>query len=238
MSAATSTAPTTSAPLARPAGRVSGGAIGAAVGTLPPEYDPDAVAKAGTHLRGRIFGVGLSIAWALVFLVLGACLFFGVEVLTAVWITIVSFATVVTLSFFAELIVEPSLEKVAQEREEARIEREREETPRAGGVMTSRLALTGGAEDAQLNAALARPGVGGAAPAGRRLDVTLPEEQAGPPRAASGAVGGPGARAASSAAPAQAAPPASAAQPEGFQDLASLLKEAAQPSPVPIRQRH
>ena len=202
-----------------------------AIGTLPPQYDPDAVAKAGTHLRGRIFGVGLSIAWALVFLVLGSCLFFGVEILTAVWITIVSFASVVTLSFFAELIVEPSLEKVAQEREVARIEREREETPSAGGVMTTRLALTGGAADSHPNAAPGRPGaagiVGAPAPAGRRLDVTLPEEQAGPPRVASGAVGGPGARAAAE----------TAAQPEGFQDLASLLKEAAEPSPVPVRQR-
>jgi hypothetical protein len=102
--------------------------------------------------------------------------------------------------------------------------------------MSARLALTGGAEDTHPNVAAGRPAVVGGAPTGRRLDVTLPEEQAGapPPRAASGAVGGPGR---ASAASTSAAPPPAAAQQEGFQDLASLLNEAAQPSPVPVRQR-
>ncbi|HEU5317057.1 MAG TPA: hypothetical protein VFX49_13190, partial [Chloroflexota bacterium] len=79
--------------------------------------------------------------------------------------------------------------------------------------MAARVALTSGPAETHPNAAHK----------GRRLDVTLPEEHtAPPPRASSGAVG---------------APAAASAGGEGFQDLASLLKEAAQPSPVPVRQR-
>jgi hypothetical protein len=157
--------------------------------------------------------------------------------LTAVWITIISFAVVVVLSFFAEVIIEPALEDVAKQREAERIERAREQMPSAGGLMPTRIALTSGPADSHPNVAHARPtgssgmvgssgivGGGAAAAKGRRLDVTLPEEHtAPPPRAASGAVGAPAAAASQGG--------------EGFQDLASLLKEAAQPSPVPVRQR-
>lgn len=201
--------------------------------TLPPEYDPQAVEKAGTHLRGQIFGIGLSISWAMVFFVLGGSLFFGVELITAIIATMVTFGILVVISFFAELIIEPSLEQIAKDREAARIAHEREEMPGAGGIMAGRLALIGGADETHPNVVNARPGgqLGGRGGVdgqkGRRLDVTLPEEHtAPPPRAASGTVGGP-----------RAQPSPQPQKTEEFQDLASLLKEAAQPSPVTVRQR-
>jgi hypothetical protein len=253
------TANTAAAPARGRQGRRGGGTVGGGgggtnggitPGTLPDEYDVDS-SQAGAHLRGQIFRTGVSLGFALSFLVGGFSLAYGVEEFIAVVIALSSFGTIVVLSFFAEVIVEPSLERVAQEREEERMEHERETMPTTGGVMTASLALTGGSRPSKGMAGTLPPLAGGGVVAGhgghagtkgRALDITLPEEHAAPPpRAAAGMVGG-----ARPAAPARAAAPAAPAggtggdsgqAPEESGDLASLLREAAQPSPVAVRAR-
>lgn len=204
----------------------------------PPHADTaeQAVANAGAHLKGRIFAAGASLALSLAFLVGGFSLALGQDELVAVTLAMGSFLVVTIISFVGELLVEPSLERVAQEREVRRIEEERESIPSAGGLLASRQGLTGGTSAVHPGLAHGRPpegvaGVAGVAgvvggPKGRRLDVTLPEERSSTASATTGAVGG----RTSPATP-------SAASDDGFQDLASLLQEAAQPSPVPVRQR-
>src|SRR5688500_11247198 len=185
------------------AGGVVGGAGTAGLGT--PE---ESVANAGAHLKGRIFAVGARLALSLAFLIGGFSLAVGQDELVAASLAMGSFLVVTVIAFFAEVIVEPPLERVAQEREEKRIEAERESIPSAGGLLSSRRALTGSADPTHPNVAHARdydftPAAAGivGAPKGRRLDITLPEERT----------------------PGKAAPNAE----EGFTDLASLLQEAS-----------
>jgi hypothetical protein len=240
-------------------GSVAGGGMdgGVAPSTLPEEYDVDP-SQAGAHLRGQIFRTGVSLGFALSFLIGGFTLAYGIEELTAVVIALSSFGFIVVLSFFAEVIVEPSLERVATEREEERMERERDIMPTAGGVMTASLSLTGGSRPSNGMAATLPPLAGGGiaghgSTKGHALDITLPEENAAPPpRAAAGMVGGsrpPARPTAAVAAPLAARSVGAAARggagtagvggqsPEASQDLASLLREASQPSPVAVRSR-
>jgi hypothetical protein len=211
----------------RPArgGALAGGIAGvasapgstAARAALPA--DEAASPEPSTYLRGQIFRVGASLASAISFLVGGFSMAIGVDELTAVVMAMSSCLVIVVLSFFAELILEPSLERVAVQREEDRKEREREQMPLAGGLMASGVTLTGGLIAApaganSMGAALPPLMSGGAAgrAKGRTLDITLPEETAVAlePRATSE---------------------------EDFQDLASLLREAVHPSPAPVRVR-
>src|SRR5688500_14509541 len=172
-----------------------------------PETAEEAVANAGAHLKGRIFAAGASLALSLAFLVGGFSLAFGQDELVAATLAMGSFLVVTVLAFFGEVIVEPSLERVAQEREERRIQEEAESLPSAGGLLGSRLILSGGADPEHLNVQNARlpeslsGAVSGAIgpPKGRRLDITLPEEHhsgtigAPPPRASTASpAGGPG----------------------------------------------
>lgn len=273
---------TASAPSAR------GGALGgAAGGTVPPTVasGEDVAVDPAAALRGQIFGVGASLSLALSFLVGGFSLMMGVEELTAVFAAMGTCLVVVVLSFFAELILGPSLERIAIQREEERKEREREEMPSAGGLLFSGGLLTGGAmagHSGTNGVSVARgangtsfvPAAGGVVGRmkGRALDITLPEESTVAPTSPSaGNVAGgtvspptragvpasvstrpataPGAPRIQSTAPATAAavPTGSAAASPGasvsaagdgeFQDLAALLREASQPSPVPARAR-
>src|SRR5687768_7200914 len=152
------------------------------------ETAEESVANAGAHLKGRIFAAGASLALSLAFLIGGFSLAFGQDELVAATLAMGSFLVITVLAFFGEVIVEPSLERVAQEREERRIQEEAESLPSAGGLLGSRLVLTGGADADHPNVQNARlpETVSGTigAPKGRRLDITLPEEHHSP--AASG----------------------------------------------------
>lgn len=190
-----------------------------------------------TSLRGQIYRAGISIAVSVAFLVGGFSLAFGVEELTAVGFAMTCFLVIGVAGWVADLVVGPSLEQVAQQRAEERAARERELAPAAGGVLPAALVLSGGAAP-PAGDALGVSGsaggrtsgavIGGRPPAtgavagalrGRSLDVTLPEEGVASP-GRGGAI------------PPVASPVAPA---EEFQDLASLLRESAQPPPVPVR---
>ena len=207
------------------------------------------------NTRGQLFAGGLVFAFASAFLVGGLAMAIGVDVLVAATYGLTSFFVVGLIGWTAELLLGPSLEQVALEREGGRAAAERVGMPAGGAAVAIPPALAGGD-----NAPLVIPptfylpppggrpalmgglpgplyatmapqranGVAGGAK-GARLDVTLPAESIVPPPMA--AYAPPSAPPSAPPAAIPMALPAPAPDDE-FQDLASLLREVPSRAPA------
>jgi hypothetical protein len=207
-------------------------------------------------LRGQIYRTGITLSIACAFLIGGFALTFGVEELTAVGMAMTTFFVVGTSAWVADLVISPALERVAQQRLDEQLAQERDIAP--AGVVSSVVHLPGGAftgpgaalKGRALDITLPEEGVPDAAPVPASAgSSTVPRRTAGVVSSAgsSSAPASPPASVLGPALESASVTPASSASGvaeigvvpdvDDFRDLASLLREAAEPVPAAARSR-